>query len=85
MSAGLTTTAGILHALAKSPPKDDLARQELYDAARSLMYATESLIDTEHRLVFGVGGHLQPRKQKHKLINFLFRVRNLMSYGLSQI
>jgi hypothetical protein len=47
-------TASALVALAKDPPKDHRARQELYEAAKLLMYSVEEWADLVHRIFFGV-------------------------------
>ncbi len=51
----MTATPESIRALAKDAPMDDLqARQEIYDAARELMFAVEPPFETDSRIFFGV-------------------------------
>lgn len=69
----MATTPSALRTLASNPPTDTQTRQELYDAARELMFAVESPMDTEHRIFFGVStvdvpGSMQQEAEVFNLI-----------------
>lgn len=51
-----STIADSIRAFAKSAPIDEMkARQEIYNAARELMFAVETPAETDNRVYFGVG------------------------------
>ena len=61
----MAATPASIRALAKAAPMDDLkARQEIYNAARELMFAVEPAGETDTRLYFSVSqlppDHEQP-------------------------
>lgn len=58
----MTITAAELRALAENPPDNATDRRELYNAAKSLMYAVEAPMDTEHRLFFVVSSSASKSK-----------------------
>ena len=54
-------SAASILTLAKDPPQDQRAREELYEAAKTLMFAVEGWQDLFHRAMFGVSWQYRER------------------------
>ena len=66
----MAATVDYIRALAKTPPMHDMkARQDIYNAARELMFAVEPPIETDHRVFFAVS-KLHVSKQLLELTAF---------------